>query len=44
MIGGSVVFFFEQKTAYEVLSGLVGSEKCIRGRFSLGAQRLDDRI
>ncbi len=25
-------FFFKQKTAYEILSGLVGSEVCIRGR------------
>ena len=23
-------FFFKQKTAYEILSGLVGSEMCIR--------------
>ena len=26
------VFFFKQKTAYEILSGLVGSEMCIRDR------------
>ena len=26
-------FFFKQKTAYEILSGLVGSEMCIRDRF-----------
>ena len=26
----SGVFFFKQKTAYEILSGLVGSEMCIR--------------
>ena len=25
-------FFFKQKTAYEILSGLVGSEMCIRDR------------
>ena len=25
-----VVFFFKQKTAYEVLRSLVGSEMCIR--------------
>ncbi|VTU56170.1 hypothetical protein AMBR_EADFOONE_02828 [Lacticaseibacillus rhamnosus] len=25
-----VFFFFKQKTAYEILSGLVGSEMCIR--------------
>ncbi len=29
--GGVVlVFFFKQKTAYEVLRGLVGAEMCIR--------------
>ncbi len=27
-----VVFFFKQKTAYEVSAWLVGSEVCIRGR------------
>ena len=27
-----VVFFFKQKTAYEMLRGLVGSEMCIRDR------------
>ncbi len=26
------VFFFKQKTAYEILIGLVGSEMCIRDR------------
>ena len=26
-------FFFKQKTAYEILSGLVGSEMCIRDRY-----------
>ena len=26
-------YFFKQKTAYEILSGLVGSEMCIRDRF-----------
>ena len=26
------IFFFKQKTAYEMLSGLVGSEMCIRDR------------
>ena len=25
-----LIFFFKQKTAYEILSGLVGSEMCIR--------------
>ena len=28
----SSFFFFKQKTAYEILSGLVGSEMCIRDR------------
>ena len=28
----SLSFFFKQKTAYEILSGLVGSEMCIRDR------------
>ena len=32
----SLLFFFKQKTAYEILSGLVGSEMCIRDRFSGG--------
>ena len=27
-------FFFKQKTAYEIQYGLVGSEMCIRDRFS----------
>ena len=30
---GLSLFFFKQKTAYEILSGLVGSEMCIRDRF-----------
>ena len=29
-----VVFFFKQKTAYEMLRSLVGSEMCIRDRLS----------
>ena len=34
VVGESVfVFFFKQKTAYEVLRSLVGSEMCIRDRF-----------
>ena len=32
-IGEGCLFFFEQKTAYEVSLGLVGSEMCIRDRF-----------
>ena len=31
--GLNTFFFFKQKTAYEILSGLVGSEMCIRDRF-----------
>ena len=26
------IFFFKQKTAYEIMAGLVGSEMCIRDR------------
>ena len=29
---GVVIFFFKQKTAYEIQYGLVGSEMCIRDR------------
>ena len=29
----SVIFFFKQKTAYEMLRSLVGSEMCIRDRY-----------
>src|SRR5674536_397791 len=29
-------FFFKQKTAYEMLRSLVGSEMCIRDRLNLG--------
>eukprot|EP00658_Telonema_sp_P-2_P079131 TRINITY_DN7576_c0_g1_i1.p2 TRINITY_DN7576_c0_g1~~TRINITY_DN7576_c0_g1_i1.p2 ORF type:complete len:108 (-),score=20.71 TRINITY_DN7576_c0_g1_i1:465-788(-) len=32
MVGQSVFFFFKQKTAYEMLRSLVGSEMCIRDR------------
>ena len=30
----SVFFFFKQKTAYEMLRSLVGSEMCIRDRLA----------
>ncbi len=30
--GMELVFFFKQKTAYEISLGLVGSEMCIRDR------------
>ena len=32
MIGFGDFFFFKQKTAYEMLRSLVGSEMCIRDR------------
>ena len=31
-----VFFFFKQKTAYEIMPSLVGSEMCIRDRTSMG--------
>ena len=34
----SVIFFFKQKTAYEMLRSLVGSEMCIRDRNNLEKQ------
>ena len=33
-----VFFFFKQKTAYEMLRSLVGSEMCIRDRFTTGTE------
>ncbi len=30
------LFFFKQKTAYEILAGLVGSEMCMRDRYRGG--------
>ena len=41
------VFFFKQKTAYEMLRSLVGSEMCIRDRYryimdSMTGTELDD--
>ena len=33
----AVVFFFKQKTAYEMLRSLVGSEMCIRDRYPYSA-------
>ena len=32
ILPGTFVFFFKQKTAYEISLGLVGSEMCIRDR------------
>ena len=34
LIGRSVYFFFKQKTAYEIMPSLVGSEMCIRDRIA----------
>ena len=34
-------FFFKQKTAYEMLRSLVGSEMCIRDRYNSIDKRLD---
>ena len=36
-----VIFFFKQKTAYEMLRSLVGSEMCIRDRPYVVAQAAD---
>ena len=39
MVGGRVIFFFfKQKTAYEMLRSLVGSEMCIRDRPKTAAE------
>ena len=35
------MFFVKQKTAYEVLRSLVGSEMCIRDRFSAPEPQTD---
>eukprot|EP00658_Telonema_sp_P-2_P056885 TRINITY_DN45347_c0_g1_i1.p3 TRINITY_DN45347_c0_g1~~TRINITY_DN45347_c0_g1_i1.p3 ORF type:complete len:131 (-),score=30.12 TRINITY_DN45347_c0_g1_i1:504-896(-) len=35
-----IVFFFKQKTAYEMLRSLVGSEMCIRDRVRTGMRLL----
>ena len=40
VLGGVVFFFFKQKTAYEMLRSLVGSEMCIRD--SGGTDGADD--
>src|SRR5450759_337993 len=32
-------FFFKQKTAYEIMPSLVGSEMCIRDRYQIDQQR-----
>ena len=36
------VFFFKQKTAYEMLRSLVGSEMCIRDRCEFSSSQTDD--
>ena len=35
-----LVFFFKQKTAYEMLRSLVGSEMCIRDRYTTFVSQL----
>src|SRR5450756_2203437 len=35
-------FFFKQKTAYEIMPSLVGSEMCIRDRYILRLLRFDE--
>ena len=39
--GGGVFFFFKQKTAYEMLRSLVGSEMCIRDSIGTCGDRAD---
>ena len=36
-------FFFKQKTAYEIMPSLVGSEMCIRDRVNISPAVLPDR-
>eukprot|EP00658_Telonema_sp_P-2_P020694 TRINITY_DN18201_c0_g1_i1.p1 TRINITY_DN18201_c0_g1~~TRINITY_DN18201_c0_g1_i1.p1 ORF type:complete len:128 (-),score=31.61 TRINITY_DN18201_c0_g1_i1:362-745(-) len=38
--GVFIFFFFKQKTAYEMLRSLVGSEMCIRDRYDNGTGRI----
>ncbi len=33
-------FYFEQKTAYDIMPSLVGSEMCIRDRRALSLQKI----
>ncbi len=37
--GGGGFFFFKQKTAYEILIGLVGSEMCVRDSGTTGVSQ-----
>ena len=37
-------FFFKQKTAYDMLRGLVGSEMCIRDRLVVGLLSIPSKI
>ncbi len=39
-----IIFFFKQKTAYEILIGLVGSEMCIRDRTTRVSQEMERKI
>ena len=38
-----LVFFFKQKTAYDLLRSLVGAEMCIRDRPNAAAGRVETR-
>ncbi len=44
MIWVLCIFFFKQKTAYEMLRSLVGSEMCIRDRTTGVSGRLGTRL
>ena len=37
-------FFFKQKTAYEIMPSLVGSEMCIRDSISSGARSVSNLL
>eukprot|EP00825_Cyclidium_porcatum_P051174 TRINITY_DN9329_c0_g1_i6.p2 TRINITY_DN9329_c0_g1~~TRINITY_DN9329_c0_g1_i6.p2 ORF type:complete len:119 (+),score=13.79 TRINITY_DN9329_c0_g1_i6:13-369(+) len=39
-----VFFFFKQKTAYEIMPSLVGSEMCIRDRYNVFSPSMIDGV
>ncbi|CUX57333.1 hypothetical protein BN3590_02257 [Clostridium sp. C105KSO15] len=39
-MNGGFFFFFKQKTAYEIMPSLVGSEMCIRDRYTPEPEKL----
>ena len=41
-IFAAIYFFFKQKTAYEIMPSLVGSEMCIRDRFGVVDSDFED--